>query len=420
MAKFLRVYVEPAQQLPVVAEVGVLVAGGGPAGIAAAIAASRMGARTLLVERYGYLGGMITGAHVVAILGVGDGRRPLARGMVADLRSRLAPYGAVTVSERNRPGGEGTREGSGDYLVDAETLKWQAAEWLLKEGAELLLHTLVCAPWLEGGQVVGVITESKSGRQAIRARVVVDATADADLAFRAGCPCDDQTHEITLGIRLTDVDKEKTAAFAQQDPEVYRAICEETERLGGGALLGNMRLMKGIDVADAADLSRAEITLRREYFAGLQYLRQHLPGYESARIAETYPQLGVRQGRRIHGAYCLTNDDLKSSRRFDDGIARLGVYFPDWGPIYAIHGLRYDIPYRCLVPEGVEGLLVAGRCISADYQACNTMRLIVPCLATGQAAGAAAALAVAHGLTPRHVPPENLRRALLAQGVFLG
>jgi hypothetical protein len=155
------------------------------------------------------------------------------------------------------------------------------------------------------------------------------------------------------------------------------------------------------------------------------HLREHLPGYGEARVSLTWPQLGVRLSRRIHGLYRLTDNDLRASRQFPDGVGRMGVYFPDWGPNYLIKGLRYDVPYRCLVPclatgVAVNGLLVAGRCVSADPVAGNTMRLLVPCLVTGQAAGVAAALAAREGCPLSDVPVEMLRDELRAQNVYLG
>lgn len=409
MAIRLDVVQEPARQTPVAEEVDVLVAGGGPAGIAAALAAAREGARTLLVERYGYLGGMITGAYVVAILGCGDGYAPKARGITLEIRERLEPLGAVV------PLGQ-----SGDYRVDAEVLKWQALEMLLEAGVTVRLHTLACEPLLEGGRVAGVLAESKSGRQAMRARVVVDATADADLAFRGGCACDNETHEVTLGLVIEGVDRERVEAFRRESPAEYEAIHVEAAQMNGGVLPGHTRLLKGIDVADAEALTRAEVQLRREGFVALMHLRERMPGYEQARVALTWPQLGVRLSRRVHGEYVLTDGDLRASRHFEDGIARLGVYFPDWGPTYAIKGLDYDLPYRCLVPATVDGLLLAGRCVSSDVVAGNTLRLLVPCLATGQAAGAAAAIAAREGCAPRAISIGTLRQALLAQDVYLG
>lgn len=412
-----RTITEAAREIPVIAEVDVLVAGGGPAGIAAAIAAAREGARTLLVERYGYLGGMITGANVVAILGMGDGYRVKARGILAEIRERLSKLGAVTMLGSNTAD---ELAGSGDYRVDAEVFKWQAVEMVQEAGADLLLQTQVCTPIVQEGHVAGAYVESKSGRQAILAQVTIDATADADLAARAGVPCDNQTHDVSLVLRVEGVDKARVEAFAAASPQRYEEINQEARRLFGGAPLSGPRYLKGVDVADAAALTRAEIQLRREAFETLYYLRRNLPGYEQARIAVTQPQLGVRLGRRIHGLYRLVDDDLVSSRHFEDGIARLGVYFPDWGPIYLRKGLDYDVPYRILVPQGVDGLLVAGRCVSCDYRTGNTMRLIVPCFATGQAAGAAAGIAVELGCAPRAVPADMLRTALAKQDVFLG
>jgi ribulose 1,5-bisphosphate synthetase/thiazole synthase len=408
MKKVMDIIAEPARQTPVMEEVEVLVAGGGPTGIAAALAAAREGARTLLVERYGYLGGMITGAHVVAILGAGDGKVPKARGVTLEIRQRLEKFAAVTPLN------------CGDYRVDAELFKWQVVEMLLESGVNLLFHTLVCEPILEAGAVAGAVTESKTGRQAIRAKVIIDATADADLAFRSGCACDNETHEVTLGIVIQGIDRDKVDAFANQSPDEYQAIVEQATRRNGGVMLGQSRLLKDIDISNAADLTRAEIQLRQECFNALMYLREHLPGYENARIALTRPQIGVRQGRRIRGEYILTDNDLKTSRHFDDGIARLGVYFPTWGPNYAIEGLDYDVPYRCLVPATIDGLLVAGRCISCDYTTCNSLRLIVPCFATGQAAGCAAAIAAKNACTPRQISSQKLRTALLEQDVYLG
>lgn len=411
---------EPSRSTPVIAEVDVLVVGSGPAGIAAALSAAREGARTMLVERYGYLGGMITGAHVVAILGVGDGNRPLAQGITEEIRQRLAQVGGVqgVVDTEDEETAEFGR--SGDYRVDAELFKWQAAEMLLEADVRLRLHTLACDPLLEDGRVIGITVESKSGREAILATVTIDASADADLAVRAGVGYDNETHEVTLGMALTGVDRARVETFRQEQPAAYDAIIAEAKRLNGGVMPGAGRRLRGIDVANAEDLTRAEILFRQETFTALLYLRERLPGWEEASIASTHPQLGVRQGRRIHGEYCVTDQDLQQSRHFEDGIARLGVYFPDWGPTYRLRGLSYDLPYRCLVPQGVDGLLVAGRAVSSDYVACNTLRLIVPCFCTGQAAGVAAGVAVELGCTPRAVPSDVLRQALSKQGVYLG
>ncbi|MEN6479802.1 MAG: FAD-dependent oxidoreductase [Anaerolineales bacterium] len=411
---------EPARETPVLASVDVLVVGGGPAGIAAALAAAREGANTLLIERYGYLGGMITGAYVVYILGVGDGLRPVARGITEEIREHLARYGGVQPMHAGSDEEFDEFAPSGDYVVDAELFKWQAAEMLTEAGVRLRLHTVACDPLLVDQRVVGAAIESKSGRQAILAQVVIDCSADADLAYRAGVPCVNETHEVTLGMSLEGVDRERVEVFRAAHPQAYDAAVSEARQLNGGVMPGSSRRLREIDIADAEALTQAEISLRHDAFVALQVLSAQVPGYENARIATTYPQLGVRQGRRICGEYTITDQDLRESRRFADGIARLGVYFPDWGPTYRLHGLAYDLPYRCLVPQDIDGLLVAGRCLSADYVACNTLRLIVPCLCSGQAAGVAAAIAVELGCAPRAVPADTLHQALSRQNVNLG
>ncbi|MCX7014504.1 MAG: FAD-dependent oxidoreductase, partial [Candidatus Sumerlaeota bacterium] len=239
-------------------------------------------------------------------------------------------------------------------------------------------------------------------------------------AFRAGCACDYQSHDVSLGVAVEGVDAAKVEEFKASSPGEYEKIVQRVAELNGGAMLGRSRKMPGVDVADAAALTRAEIEFRRGFFAALDHLRKNLPGYEKARIKETWPQIGVRQGRRVRGEYVLTDDDLRSSRHFDDGVGRLGVYFAVYGSPYQIKGLDYDVPYRCLVPAAMDGLLIAGRCVSSDYKTCNTMRLIAPCFVTGQAAGVAAALAVKSRCAPRRAPVDDLRAALRKQNVNLG
>lgn len=399
---------EHDHKVPVAAEVDVLVAGGGPAGIAAAFEAARHGARTMLVERYGYLGGMITGANVVVIIGVGDGNGPIARGFTQEVRERMSKYGPITPNR------------NGDYVVDREAFKWQAAEMLIDAGAEILLHSWVVDPIVESHQVVGAFIETKSGRRAIRASVIVDATADADLVFRGGGECIDESHDVSLGITIEGVDTLRVEQFRADSPEEYQRIVSAAAGLNDGVELGKTRYLKGVTVADPISLTKAEIGLRRQYFTALDYLKEHLPGYRSARIASTWDQIGVRQGRRIAGRYYFTEDDLTSSRHFDDGIARLGVYMKEYRDNYCIKGLNYDIPYRSLLPKSLEGVITAGRCMSCDYESCNSLRLLVPCFATGQAAGAAAALSTNAGVLPSQLDPNALRELLRQRDVYLG
>ncbi len=400
---------EPERRLPVIRSVDVLVAGAGPAGLAAGVSAARLGARTLVLDRFGYVGGMMTGAYVVKVFGMGDGHRPLVRGFAREVRERLAALHAAMPLPN--------LQHNGDYEVDPEAFKWQMLEMLEESGAEILLHTMACAPILEDSRVRGVIIESKSGRQAIRAGVTIDCTADADLAFRAGCLCDNETHDVSLGALIEGVDSAAASAFEKEHPEEYRRIMDEALRPYGGRLPWRQWL-KNVDITNAEALSRAECRLRRDIFRCLFFLRKNLPGWQNARVKSTWPQLGVRQSRRIRGEYTLTDQDLLESRHFDDAVARLGIRMVGY-KLYQPAGLNYDVPYRCLLPRDVEGLLVAGRCVSADYPAENSLRLLAPCFATGQAAGVAAALAAQHSVTPRRLDRVRLREALRRQDVNL-
>ncbi len=400
--------VEASRCIPVSDSVDVLVAGMGPAGIAAAIAAAREGARTLVLERYGYPGGMITGSHVVAVLGVGDGRKPRARGITMDVRERLERFNAVTGVTA-----------SGDYRVDAEVFKWQALEMLDECGARFLLHTMACDPIVEGHRVAGVFIENKNGRSAVRSQVAIDCTADADLAFRAGCLCADRTHDVSLVIQINGVDNGAFQAFEKEFPDRCRSIMETARAQNGGVMPGAQRYFRNVDITDAKALTRVEREARRDCFRSLYFLRENMPGWADARVSHTGSQLGVRQSRRVRGVYTVTDEDLRSSRHFRDSVARLSSYLNGY-KLYDPEGLDYDIPYRCLVPEEMDGLLVAGRCVSSDYLACNSLRLIVPCFATGQAAGVAAALAVRRKVPPRGLEISELQDSLIGQNVYLG
>ena len=403
-----RAVLEAAREIPVAREVDVVVAGGGPAGIAAAVAAARQGASTLLVERYGYLGGMMTGSWVTMVLGMGDGERQVIRGIAQEFRDRLAPLGGCS------PVGK-----CGGYKVDAEMFQWLAITMLEEAGAQILLHSLVCGAAVESNCVRGLIVESKSGRQAILAKVAVDATADGDLAHLAGARCEKATHDVSLRMSLAGVDQEKVKAFQDENPQRFDELIGRAKELAGGVMPGTIRHVPDVDVTDASALTAIEIELRKAAWAGVFFLRENVPGYEDARLANTAPQLGVRESRRIVGQYTLTDEDILASRRFPDSIGRSGVHM-DGYKLYDVPGIEYDIPYRCLVPESVDGLLASGRCVSTGHEAHNTLRILATCILTGQAAGVAAALAASCGVQPRALPIATLQDALKGQGAYLG
>lgn len=400
---------EQAREIPVRAEVDVVVAGGGPAGVNAAIAAARSGASALLVERYGYLGGMITGSNVTWYLGMGNGKSQTIRGLSEEFIARLGAAGGLT-SARNT---------SGDCNSDAEFVKWLSVEMVQEAGADILLHSWASSAVVDDGVCRGLIVESKSGREAILAKVVVDATADGDVCAAAGVEMATDHHDITLVCEVQGVDRETAEAFKTDEPEAYARLMAELAELGGVVPSRGAAKFTGISAIDVEGLTHIENEARKRAMRGLVFLRAHMPGYEQAKVVLTCPQLGVRESRKIAGEYTIAYDDILGSRKFDDTIGRCGAQMTGY-KLYDVSGLDYDLPYRCLVPQRVDGLLATGRCIAATHEAINTLRLIGPCMLTGEAAGTAAALAAEHNLAPREVDVAEIQSRLKQHGSNLG
>ncbi|NOZ28484.1 MAG: FAD-dependent oxidoreductase [Chloroflexi bacterium] len=456
---------EPARELPVVEEADVVVAGGGPGGLPAAIAAARHGARVVLIERYGFLGGLATAGLVAPILGhtASHSTTPIVEGLLKEVTERMHALGGAPTWE------EACQEWG--IRFDAEAFKYVADEMVQETGVNLLLHALVTDAILEDGRIRGVIVESKSGRQAVLGRVVIDATGDADVAFRAGAPTkqgrafDGRVQSMGSFIHLGGVPRlsqeERTAAVekVRQAMEAgrfrfYNPNFANRNTMQDDFFSPNMTRWAG-DPTNVRDLTRAEQGIRRESWELLQFLREEVPGFEGAYLRLIAPQVGVRESRQIVGDYTLTGQDVRQGRKFDDAIARgswwIDIHCP-MGHTYPVHLCViecpreercpfwaaehdtsmlakkdlyppdddwYDIPYRCLVPKGVDGLLVSGRCISATHEGMAGARVMGTCMAIGQAAGTAAALAVRGDLSPREVNVEELRRMLRSDGALV-
>lgn len=429
---------EPAADTPVVAEADVVVVGGGPAGLAAAVAAARNGVKVLLLERYGYLGGMASGGMVVLLDDMCDRRGQTVAGIAQEIVDRMvAAGGAVTppLEECFKQDIElwwrWARWGFEDFYArttprpttygasfDPECWKQVSFDMTAEAGIALRMHSWFARAIVEGGRVRAVVAETKAGRQAIAGRVFIDATGDGDVFASAGTPFVHGTYMLTLVHRLAAVDVERVIGFEREHPQEAREFNAAVKRIIGGSwdfwwlrtprpgiVWCNCPHLHGLDGLSVENLTHLEVEARRRFVHAVAWLRSHMPGFEQAYILDGAPQAGVRQTRLLEGEYVLTKEDVVERRRFADVIGR---------------GRDYFMPYRCLLPKGIGGLLVAGRCFSATPEAQKLSREIPPCMVMGEAAGTAAAMAVQAGVEPRAIDVPALQRRLLAQGMDLG
>ncbi len=455
---------EAARVLPVAHTADVIVAGGGTAGVIAAIASARNGAKTLLVEKNGFLGGAITAAMMAQIsAGV-----PGVMGIGRELVNRLTDMGGV--------------EGAFLIPIDPEAFKLVALEMLEEAGTRLLLYTSVTEAVLDGGRAAGIVVENKSGRQALLGKVVVDCTGDGDVCAWAGVPIrlgrenDHKMRPMTVMFKAANINIAGMVRYAQEHPEDfspdpkyqiiqperglvrmvgYFSLVEKAKANGDlfsdchyirvegvivdhGTALINATRIYDVDGTKAEDLTRADIEGRRQVFQVAAFLRKYVPGFERAYVAETASTVGVRETRHVTGEYILVEEDIIEDRQFPDTVVRnfkrqqpgTPSHSPDAGEgsptdisarsvIAPVHG--FDIPYRCFVPKQIDGLLVAGRCISQTHVADGWTRLQSCAWAMGQAAGTAAAIAVHAGVTPRQLIERvsEVQAVLRAQGMEL-
>jgi hypothetical protein len=435
-------YHEAARDIPVFAETDVLVAGGGPAGTAAALSAARLGADVMLLERANHLGGLSTGGLVIWIDRMTDWAGKLViRGIAEEMMDRL-PKGTLAGPPDERWGSkdaataaywaERTAAFHGivtwSPTLDPEALKTLSMDMMLEAKVRLVLHAWVVAPILEGDAVKGVIFESKEGRQAIRARQVVDASGDADLVARAGAALEsdidhtDIHHCINTAFLLGGVDMERWLAFRRSDKKGFSEFMQcGREKLkffekpfvswrNDIALFMGPRL-SGYSAVDVEDLTEVEIRSRALTVGHLEIYRAHAPGFENAFLMLGAPQIGVRHSRRIGGVGKVTRAQWDAGTVYPDEI---GVS-PSLGPRFA----SISVPYGALIPERLDNLLGCGRHVACDASSHTFMREIPQCWLTGQAAGIAAALAAGSGRRPRDLDARLAQRALLAQGAYL-
>lgn len=432
-------YTEPERKIEIADRADVIVAGGGPAGYSAAIAAARNGAKTILVEQFNCLGGMATSGMM----------SHFTSGTDSDLYREM-----MNRVQAEKSGIFFAGQGAGLQQINHEVLKKVLLDMLTEAGVKLKLYTFVCGVVMDGGAVRGIITESKSGRQAIMGKIVIDATGDGDVAARAGAEYqlgreeDSKCQPVTLMFRIggvnyskailpgsfettVDVPKGEIQSLARQHLAAPAGHVLLYPTWIPGEVCVNMTNVTGIDGTNADDLTKAEIICRKQMADIVMFLREFAPGYENCYLVTSAQNVGVRETRHFKGLYTITPADVVEARVFDDWIATKNWFNFD---IHNVEGSgldkngeqhkfkakgAYTIPYRACVPEKINGLLLSGRNISGTHKAHSNFRVMPICMNVGQGVGTAAAIAVKDGVEPRNVDIRKVQAALQAQGVKL-
>ncbi len=425
----MQTYHENAKELPIAGEYDVIVAGSGPAGTAAAVMAGRMGAKVLIIEWNNAIGGISTS------------------GMMSHWTGSVTSPMYTEILQRSADMNEGVQKGKIQQFINPENLKTVYLDMLKDANVDVLLYTFVCGVVMEGDQLTGVITESKSGRRVFRSKVVVDGTGDGDVAafagveYHKGRESDGKMQPTTLMFKVAGVDMSRAVLLGsfestyQTEKGELQALAKEHIPYPAGHLLAykstlpgivtcNMTNCTDIDGTKAEDLTRAEIVCRSQMPAIVKYLREFVPGFENCYIISAGSMMGVRETRHFKGMYTLNENDILTAKVFDDWVVR-GAHFN-----FDVHNMTgsgldatgvqkhwtqpkgYTIPYGCLVPEKINGLLLSGRNISGTHIAHSNYRVMPICVGIGAAAGAAAAAAIKKGVQVRDIKGEELQDRL--------
>jgi hypothetical protein len=444
-------FVKQEINVPIIDSYDLIVAGGGPAGLCAAIAAGRKGLKVLLIERYGFLGGMAAISMVGPFMPTFTGEHQIIKGLFKEIVDRMiARDGAIDPKY--------IKQGSGHagFCIwphahvtpfDHEVYKMVVLEMVLEAKVNLLLHSFICDCTTTGDRINEIIVENKSGRQAYRGTFIIDGTGDGDVAFKAGIPYekgrpeDQLMQPATLFFRVGNVDREAFSLYVENNPEErhLKSLVSEGLKKGefittrdavyiffrprSGEVIFNNTRINLVDGTDVVDLTRAEIELRKQVNVIVSFMKKYAPGFDRCHLIDTGVQAGFRETRKIEGEYKLTKEDLLSNRQFDDNIGQcsymIDIHRPTGTDIDFVaieEGKSYGIPFRSLVPKRVNNLLVAGRCLSATHEAHGSVRVMPPCMSMGQAAGTAVALCLDRKLSPRDIDVRALQSDLEKQG----
>lgn len=430
------------------AQTDVLVVGSGPGGLAAALASQREGMETMLVERYGCFGGNITQASVESIAWYRHAGTVESGGIGFEFEMRAKEMGA----SRKEPQSE-------SEALDTEMFKYVADKLIEEAGIKPILHCLAVEAVMEDDAIRGIITESKSGRQAILAKRVIDASGDADIACRAGAPYQIAQKQDLLGLTVTfscsGVNKEQFLEYVHTHPaslehwaekttgkearlfspylaEPFRKakqageIPDDVEIAGtwsslteqGDATYLNLVYMLGFDPTDVRDLTRAEMEGRKQAMWAIAALKKYTPGFENAKLRTFGASLGIRESRKIIGRSDITGHNVRNQARFDDAIGIFPEFLDGYGiVIIPTTGRYFQVPYGIMLPQKVENLLVAGRCVAGDQISHAAIRQMMCCAVTGQGAGVAAAVSIKQNSTCNKVDIKQVQKALKKQGV---